>query len=526
MSTTVNQALLDRNVSDVYEQGIEVVCAWPVSGQYGPGSRILYYVLIAACVLARKAEWIKNACLAAALLFPAVAALHGIALAAFHRDGAVDLDIYGAFQLCAIGILAAPVTVRLSRTYFNDPGRNAIFLWAGLILAGLLGLTVEFYRAVPTTCYMDDQGRALSGDPHDFPYDAQPACNMTCNTSPAGPQSPMRGGAANNIYLIPAPSKLSFGTGTLLCATCCVHAILWLASMMDKILEINWKSRFGINDDIRSEPIKGTNGATVGKMNDVNEIIRFFISVAIVPIFTAAGLAVLIVGEINFFSYQMRYQNEPMASIGQWGPIVGTGIAIVGSLYLLLAADIEAALHGPSDNEKGCEHECPKHSSHAPTEEQILPPSHSLDETDTVDETLRSFSRDKGGRLKGKINGLSVTGNSKTTSAHGLSGSRRKAADALIAWSGLLGQVTHDSFDLSKFRDGAALDFPEIPGEKERNRNLAHVKELYSKRLQADGTPARPPITMACTPSTPIAFSSTLVVSSTSKYAAGRNKLA
>ncbi|KAG5912804.1 hypothetical protein E4U42_001804, partial [Claviceps africana] len=123
------------DVANVAALGLEVVCAWPVSGQYGPGSRILYYVLIAACVLARKAEWIKNACLAAALLLPAVASLHAIVLAAFHQDGAVDLDIYGAFQLCAIGILVAPVTVRLSRTYFYEPGRNIIFLWTGLILA-------------------------------------------------------------------------------------------------------------------------------------------------------------------------------------------------------------------------------------------------------------------------------------------------------------------------------------------------------------------------------------------------------
>jgi hypothetical protein len=101
--------------------------------------------------------------LAAALLFPAVAAIHGITLAAVHTNGmfiylhvqstaislairrlanvfgtlgAVDMDIYGAFQLCSIGILAAPVTVRLSQTYFYDPGRNNIFLWIGLILAG------------------------------------------------------------------------------------------------------------------------------------------------------------------------------------------------------------------------------------------------------------------------------------------------------------------------------------------------------------------------------------------------------
>lgn len=102
---------------------------------------------------------LRNACLAAALLFPAVAALHGIVLAAVHVDGestmseyvstlsitvadsfhasdAVDMDVYGAFQLCAIGILAAPVTARLSTTYFNDPGRDTIFVWTGLILGG------------------------------------------------------------------------------------------------------------------------------------------------------------------------------------------------------------------------------------------------------------------------------------------------------------------------------------------------------------------------------------------------------
>ena len=30
-------------------------------------------------------------------------------------------------------------------------------------------------------------------------------------------------------------------------------------------------------------------------------------------------------------------------SLGQWAPIVGTALAVVGSLYLLLSADIEAA---------------------------------------------------------------------------------------------------------------------------------------------------------------------------------------
>jgi hypothetical protein len=50
------------------------------------------------------------------------------------------MDIYGAFQLCSTSILAVPITAMLSRTYFNVPGRNIIFIWTVLTLAG------EFYH--------------------------------------------------------------------------------------------------------------------------------------------------------------------------------------------------------------------------------------------------------------------------------------------------------------------------------------------------------------------------------------------
>lgn len=80
-------ALALNTTSNTAVDALQVICAWPVSGQYGPGSRILYYVLVAACVFARKAEWLRNACLAAALLFPAVAAIHGIVLASLHENG-------------------------------------------------------------------------------------------------------------------------------------------------------------------------------------------------------------------------------------------------------------------------------------------------------------------------------------------------------------------------------------------------------------------------------------------------------
>jgi hypothetical protein len=181
-------------------------------------------------------------------------------------------------------------------------------------LLGLLALTVEFYRATPTPCTHDDSGNPISSNAslNNFPYGIA-TCNLTCSVQD-GPHSPMRGGSANNIYVIPAPHKLSFNTAMLLAAACCIPAILSMIFMWIKILEINWKTRFG--DGELDDTIQGTNGATVGNMRGVNSMVRLFLSVIEIPLFSAAVLAILAIGETNFFSSPVRYQTEPMASIG------------------------------------------------------------------------------------------------------------------------------------------------------------------------------------------------------------------
>jgi hypothetical protein len=261
-------------------------------------------------------------------------------------QGAVDMDIYGAFQLCSIGILAAPVTVKLSRTYFYDPGRNTIFAWTVLILAGKLGLlifrgnsanietfvtgllslTVEFFRTNTFPCPYDDSGNPVSPNPRQFSYNT--TCGLTCSVD-QGPFSPLRQNSANNIYVIPAPDKLTFGTAALLSAACAIPAILSLVSMWSKILEINWKARFGKRDEKEQidKPIEGTNGATLKRMKGVNSLIRLFLSAVEIPIFGAAVLAILINGERNFWSSQVYYQTEPIASVGKWSPMVVVAVS-------------------------------------------------------------------------------------------------------------------------------------------------------------------------------------------------------
>jgi hypothetical protein len=133
----------------------------------------------------------------------------------------------------------------------------------------------------------------------------------------------MRGGSANNIYVIPAPEKLDFGMAMLLAAACCIPAILSLNFMPIKILD----NREGSDGDegeehARSRP-EETLGCSIGRSNSANsesiegviKVIQFFFTFVEIPVFAGAVLAILIIGELNFWSQPVKNQIEPFASI-------------------------------------------------------------------------------------------------------------------------------------------------------------------------------------------------------------------
>ncbi|KAL4954720.1 hypothetical protein BDW69DRAFT_136941 [Aspergillus filifer] len=450
-----------RNATNI---GLDVVCAWPVSGQYGPGTRVLYYVLVSACVFARKEEWLRNACLAGALLFPAIAALHGIVLAAIHRDGAIDMDVYGAFQLCSIGILTAPLTARMSGTYFKDPRRNIIFLWTGLVLAGLLSITVELFRVNPSTCTEDDRGNLIPSDVAAFPYESA-TCGLRCSTD-HGPFSPIRVGSANEIYVIPSPNKLTFGTATLLAAGCCVPAIVSLIYFWTLILQDTWNKRVrGVSDtDPRDEPIDGTNGATVGKMLQINGLVRMVLSTVEAPVFAAAVLAILILGEKNFFSRPVDYGTEPIATIGQWAPIVGAGFAILGSLYLYVTGDDPTAA-------TACKCSC--HDQNCSTSKEQPSPTSGTDQPAAAE--MSATASPEPSHVSPPRRETEDVGN------------RRGINRVLTRLATHISIAAHDRLHDYEFKQGPALDFPEIPAEGLRSEILPHIREMYNPKRDSNG---------------------------------------
>lgn len=203
---------------------------------------------------------------------------------------------------------------------------------------GLVSLTIVFYRTDTHPC------PSLPRDPSKFPYGQYTKiCGLEC--IPDTTKSPARGGAGDNVYIIPAPQTLTFSTGILLSAGCCLHTVLCLVLMWTKTLEKNWKrmwgwgtlvqgQQIGVSGDDEGEeslhlPIPGTNNATRASMNIINQRIGGFLSIVATLVFGGAGVALLIIGEINFFSKPVNYQTEPMASIGEFFKPVNSSLALL-----------------------------------------------------------------------------------------------------------------------------------------------------------------------------------------------------
>jgi hypothetical protein len=116
----------------------------------------------------------------------------------------------------------------------------------------------------------------------------------------------MRAQAQNNIYVIPAPSVFTFGQAMLFSAACCIPAILSLAAFSYQIKEFHWRNNNEKKTDARADTtIKKADTTTGRLMKRVD-----------VPVFSVVILAILIIGEINFWSIQVSWQTEPIGSVG------------------------------------------------------------------------------------------------------------------------------------------------------------------------------------------------------------------
>ena len=202
------------------------------------------------------------------------------------------------------------------------------------------------------------------------------------------------------------------------------------------------------------------------------------------------------------------YADPPLLEIanryrvaGQWAPIAGAGLAVLGSLYLLLAADLEAEREGTSSTASiHHHHHCNCSMQEVDRGRTLFTGSTHSIASHAATEMRRSNSND--GRPTSLEIAPTITrhATNATKASHQLTRSgthdvanRRKVARALNAIGNQLGTAAH--LDDSEFKHGKALDFPEIPGEEHRNRALPQIRTQYNLARDDDGnvTPLRRP---------------------------------
>ncbi|KAL6711094.1 hypothetical protein ACN47E_006969 [Coniothyrium glycines] len=308
----------------------------------------------------------------------------------------------------------------------------------------------------------------------------------------------MRSGAASNINVVPVPRILTFNAVMLLAAGFCIPAILGLIFTWDKILEINWKRRR--SPERSDDQIEGAD-MTISELRGINSVVRKFLSVVEIPLFGGVIITMVGVGEANFYSSQMRYDTEPMASIGQWSPIAGTILAALGSLYLLWSSTGDDGyvqkrhpIHSNDaissrESHNGERHSLPCRPSmnqlgaQQSTAESTLgirtpsPNEMALVPTITYPEPEYAEDHGHGDRFNDSFY------NQPTAGRHRVRRMLTRAAD-------YMGNAAHEKFDTSDFHDTKARQFPAIPGEERRNPDFDRVHLQYDQLRQENSRAA------------------------------------
>ena len=166
---------------------------------------------------------------------------------------------------------------------------------------------------------------------------------------------------------------------------------------------------------------------------------------------------------------------------------MGTFLATIGSLYIVLATDLEDSKHEKAVEALGGHCDCAHHHELMMNQDGDHPTSSdggSLRVREHMPPLMPGFSVDL---LPVLSHG--TTGKQRDAKQSGTAG-RRKFRDIMIRLNEKTGAMAIRNDD-EAFQLGPANAFPEIPGEKERNPELQQIRERYNEIASPSLRPAR-----------------------------------
>lgn len=389
------------------------------------------------------------------------------------------------------------------------------------MILGLLSLAVGFDRANPVPC-LDQYGN--NSPFNDTISDNQDSdiCHQGCFGLKTGirqdPQNPSQ-------YVLNMHRGITINTGLGLSVGCCVPAVLsmasiWLKLVREKLAGLatylpNWNSDNSVSqsnmaaastDEIRRNEHITPEEKERHEDKKRDDVIRQGLGLVERVVFSAVIVAIVILGERNFWSVEMRAGVEPMSSVGefidiitmftffccvlttyfsgQWAPILGAVIGALGSWYTSSSDSSTATLpvHQPHD------------SIGKSTWEHIEHFAGEVSQTSTfsMDELLHP---EPAHRLHRHSSSSSHPLASEATEVHSHRTRVNNAVHRLGIW--LTPALDRLADDIEKTPGSDRYrEYPHTPGEEFKNPHLSEHDRLHRMSVQSFAARSSPPETL------------------------------
>jgi hypothetical protein len=141
---------------------IQIICAYPLSGQYGRMVRYLIYPLLTLSLLFSIAGWVAGGALNTAMTYIGITGIHLAAMAVNREAGVLDLDILTAYHVCMVALILSPPLIMWTKSLRRPSGKGVFAIWVLLLWIGvILFSTAAKHLPKPVPC-LDDKGAIVT----------------------------------------------------------------------------------------------------------------------------------------------------------------------------------------------------------------------------------------------------------------------------------------------------------------------------------------------------------------------------
>ncbi|KAH9481276.1 hypothetical protein JR316_0005798 [Psilocybe cubensis] len=277
-----------------------LICAYPLSGGYGPIPRFLYYILLIITLVFHKTKWLVDSTLGASMIFSSIAAVHALALDAAKGKATVDLDIIPVYAITGVGLVAAIPLMVWSKTLreAETSARLLVFLWILVMFTGNMASLASIKKI-----------------PSPVPCDADACTALVCNVT-----LPLR--QSQQIVSVP------FHLGSFIIHTWST-LFSWTAGWLAFMAIIFFSEQKRPLDLARAQ-LKTNVGSRRFRRKNADRVATC--AVCAPPLAVGFCVGHIVVMEVAMLGPRGLPVGENMTAIGQWGPLVGAAFATIASI--------------------------------------------------------------------------------------------------------------------------------------------------------------------------------------------------